>query len=106
VHLDTVVGLGTFLELEVVLRPNQTPVDGHEIAEDLMSRLGILESDLVTTAYADMLIASTAEQSASPSPPLTSPTGCHTAPALVHQQAPYQPTRSPRHLALRGSSEM
>ena len=61
VHLDTVVGLGTFLELEVVLRPDQSPFEGHEIAADLMRRLGIRESDLLATAYADMLIASTAE---------------------------------------------
>jgi len=55
VHLDTVNGLGTFLELEVMLRPDQSPAEGHDIAADLMSRLGIREADLVATAYADML---------------------------------------------------
>jgi predicted adenylyl cyclase CyaB len=55
VHLDDVNGLGTFLELEVVLRPDQSPEEGHAIAADLMSRLGIQESDLIATAYADML---------------------------------------------------
>jgi predicted adenylyl cyclase CyaB len=55
VHLDTVVGLGTFLELEVVLRPEQSSAEGHKIAVDLMRRLGIREVDLVATAYADML---------------------------------------------------
>jgi predicted adenylyl cyclase CyaB len=58
VHLDMVNGLGTFLELEVVLRPDQTPAEGHEIAAALMSRLGIREVDLVATAYADMLTES------------------------------------------------
>jgi predicted adenylyl cyclase CyaB len=61
VHLDTVVGLGTFLELEVVLRPDQSPAEGHKIAEGLMSRLGIRESDLLATAYADMLKEPAAE---------------------------------------------
>jgi len=61
VHLDTVVGLGTFLELEVVLRPDQSPAEGHEIAEDLMRRLGIREVDLIATAYADMLKEPAAE---------------------------------------------
>jgi len=68
VHLDTVVGLGTFLELEVVLRPDQSPAEGHKIAEGLMSRLGIRESDLLATAYADMLkeLAAQIEVSSSP----------------------------------------
>jgi predicted adenylyl cyclase CyaB len=55
VHLDSVVGLGDFLELEVVLRPNQSPAEGHAIAADLMRRLEIRDTDLLATAYADML---------------------------------------------------
>jgi predicted adenylyl cyclase CyaB len=74
VHLDTVNGLGTFLELEVVLRPDQSPTEGHEIAADLMSRLGIRESDLLAEAYADMLKEPAAEIEATPSPPPVPPT--------------------------------
>lgn len=55
VHLDSVTGLGTFLELEVVLRRGQAPAEGHEIAGDLMRRLGIRDADLVATSYADLL---------------------------------------------------
>ena len=58
VHLDSVVGLGDFLELEVVLRPDQSPAEGQIIAANLMRRLGIHDSDLIATAYADMLSAS------------------------------------------------
>ncbi|MEI6636301.1 MAG: class IV adenylate cyclase, partial [Planctomycetota bacterium] len=54
-HLDSVVGLGNFLELEVVLRPNQSPAEGHAIAADLLRRLEIRDTDLMATAYADML---------------------------------------------------
>jgi adenylate cyclase class IV len=58
VHLDSVAGLGDFLELEVVLRPDQSPAEGQIIAAGLMRRLGIHDSDLIATAYADMLSAS------------------------------------------------
>jgi predicted adenylyl cyclase CyaB len=58
VHLDSVAGLGDFLELEVVLRPDQSPAEGQIIAANLMRRLGIHDSDLIATAYADMLSAS------------------------------------------------
>ena len=57
-HLDSVAGLGDFLELEVVLRSDQSPAEGQIIAADLMRRLGIHDSDLIATAYADMLSAS------------------------------------------------
>ena len=55
VHLDSVDGLGEFLELEVVLRPGQTAADGEAIAAGLMERLGIREADLCSGAYADMV---------------------------------------------------
>ena len=55
VHLDSVNGLGTFLELEVVLQPNQSSAEGHDIARELMRQLEIQESDLLATAYSDML---------------------------------------------------
>ena len=66
VHVDTVKGLGTLLELEVVLRPDQASAEGLEIARDLMRRLRIEESDLLATAYADMLAEAAAGISATP----------------------------------------
>lgn len=54
VHLDTVEDLGDFLELEVVLRPNQTEEEGIVIAQELSSTLGIKEEDLIAGAYVDM----------------------------------------------------
>ncbi len=55
VHLDQVEGLGEFVELEVVLRPDQDACDGLAIAQRLMTELGILTSQFVGTAYVDML---------------------------------------------------
>jgi predicted adenylyl cyclase CyaB len=55
IHLDEVEGLGSFVELEVVLRPGEDLAYGTAIAEDLMSRLRIEENDLIGEAYVDLL---------------------------------------------------
>lgn len=55
IHLDSVEGLGDFVELEVVLRPDQSASDGADIACDLMARLGISCDQLVHEAYIDLL---------------------------------------------------
>jgi adenylate cyclase class IV len=58
IHVDEVEGLGSFVELEVVLRPEQGVGDGEVIASDLMQRLGMTDGDLEGGAYADLLAAS------------------------------------------------
>jgi adenylate cyclase class IV len=55
VHLDEVEGLGSFLELEVMLGAGQTEEQGHTIARELMSKLGVQEGDLIEGAYIDLL---------------------------------------------------
>lgn len=55
IHLDEVEGLGSFMELEVVLCANQPSEEGHRIARELMAALEIRETDLLEGAYADML---------------------------------------------------
>jgi predicted adenylyl cyclase CyaB len=55
VHLDNVSGLGSFVELEVVLKPGQSDAEGQMVARDLMAILGICEEDLLDRAYIDML---------------------------------------------------
>jgi len=55
IHLDEVDGLGQFIELEVVLLPEQNDADGQSIAEDLMQKLGITPADLIEAAYMDLI---------------------------------------------------
>jgi predicted adenylyl cyclase CyaB len=55
IHIDEVDGLGSFVELEVVLDDAETVDDGQRIAEELMIRLEIEKSDLLEGAYIDML---------------------------------------------------
>lgn len=55
IHMDEVVGLGEFIELEVVMEEGQSDMEGQAIAEDLMRKLGIQEEDLIEGAYMDMM---------------------------------------------------
>jgi predicted adenylyl cyclase CyaB len=68
IHLDDVEGLGCFLELEVVLGPDETELQGQLIASDLMKQLGICEEDLVEEAYVDLLQRKTISAPADPEP--------------------------------------
>lgn len=58
IHVDEVEGLGSFLELEVVLEEGQAVAEGEAIARGLMAELGVGEEDLVAGAYLDLLLAS------------------------------------------------
>ena len=55
VHLDVVRGLGTFVELEVVLADDEPTEHGVAEAHALMERLGIAAAQLVEAAYVDLL---------------------------------------------------
>jgi predicted adenylyl cyclase CyaB len=54
VHLDTVEGLGTFVELEWVMRSGQTVEEGRQAVAELMHQLEIADTDLVSGAYVDL----------------------------------------------------
>lgn len=56
IHIDTVKDLGHFMELEVVLAPEQTVEDGQKIASELQKKLGVQNEDLIDNAYVDMLL--------------------------------------------------
>ncbi|XP_021198892.3 uncharacterized protein LOC110382578 [Helicoverpa armigera] len=55
IHIDTVEDLGNYMELEVVLRPEQTLEEGQAIARDLQNKLGVKDEDLIECAYVDLL---------------------------------------------------
>jgi predicted adenylyl cyclase CyaB len=55
IHLDEVQALGSFLELEVVLRESQPDAEGEVIAEQLLRELGLRTDCLVSAAYIDLL---------------------------------------------------
>lgn len=56
IHIDTVEGLGDFLELEVVLDDGEPVEAGQAEAERLMRALEVAEADLIDVAYADLLL--------------------------------------------------
>jgi adenylate cyclase class IV len=66
IHLDEVMELGRFIELEVVLRPEQTEEEGVIVAERLMSELGVQQADLVAEAYVDLLARGMRKNSVEP----------------------------------------
>jgi predicted adenylyl cyclase CyaB len=69
IHLDRVEGLGDFLELEVVLRDEQSIDEGRRIADALQKELGVDAADLIDGAYIDLLAATqSACPGSSPSP--------------------------------------
>lgn len=61
IHIDRVDGLGNFLELEVVLRPDEDQAAGRAEARALMQTLGVRSIHLIDTGYADLLEGRPAE---------------------------------------------
>ncbi|HEY3319766.1 MAG TPA: class IV adenylate cyclase [Planctomycetota bacterium] len=55
VHFDEVDGLGSFIELEVVMREGQSEAEGRRIADNICAKLEIGEQDLVECAYLDLM---------------------------------------------------
>ena len=55
VHCDSVLELGFYIELEVVLQDSQSAEEGQAIAKDIMMQLEIRPEDLIDVAYLDLL---------------------------------------------------
>lgn len=68
VHVDSVAGLGDFLELEVVLRRGEGAAAGRKEALRLMARLGVRTPDLLKGAYSDLATRVPATRSCQPRP--------------------------------------
>lgn len=57
IHLDDVQGLGSFLEIEVVLSPDTTRYVGEKKVNELLAALHIEQESLVECSYCDLLEA-------------------------------------------------
>jgi adenylate cyclase, class 2 len=55
IHLDTVEGLGTFVELETVIR-DQTEADARAEHSHVLFALGLEEFEVVPISYSDLMI--------------------------------------------------
>lgn len=55
IHLDEVIGLGSFLELEAVLGPDLDDAQGRAQLHALAEKFAIAAEDLVAGSYADMI---------------------------------------------------
>ncbi len=62
VHLDRVEGLGEFVELEAVLRPDPREVEGEAEVQALLRQLGLSQVELEPRAYADLLAEAAASR--------------------------------------------
>jgi adenylate cyclase class IV len=65
VHLDDVEGLGSFVEIEVVLGDGESAQQGELVARDLLRTLQISDESLIAEAYIDLLYGRTASRSRS-----------------------------------------
>lgn len=55
IHLDEVEKLGAFIELEVVLSPDESYEAGEYEANELIGKLGINDSQLISDSYVDIM---------------------------------------------------
>jgi len=55
IHLDSVEGLGDYMELEVMMADGEACEAGKQEAYEIMARLGVQKSQLVGAAYVDLL---------------------------------------------------
>ncbi len=55
IHIDDVEHLGHFLEIEVVMEPDESPEAGQAEAAELMQKFNIKNEDLVEYAYIDLM---------------------------------------------------
>ncbi|KAI6217431.1 CYTH domain-containing protein [Aphelenchoides besseyi] len=55
IHIDNVEGLGSYMELEVCLKDDETLDYGVQLANEIREKLNVPEENLVTGAYFDAL---------------------------------------------------
>jgi adenylate cyclase class IV len=55
IHFDEVEELGTFLEVEVVLRSEQSVPEAERVADEMRQLLEVRDEELIAVAYIDLL---------------------------------------------------
>ncbi len=55
IHLDQLIGLGSFLEMEAVLAAEETSEDGERVLAEIMAKFGLSEADIVPVSNIDLL---------------------------------------------------
>lgn len=55
IHLDTVKGLGTFIEFEVLMLHGTT--QAHALLDQLVRAFNVQQADIIGEAYADLIRA-------------------------------------------------
>jgi adenylate cyclase class 2 len=66
IHLDEVDGLGTFIELEAVARPESDLTHEHALVRELREAFAITDARLLSRGYADQLEHQKSSQAAGP----------------------------------------
>ncbi len=56
IHLDEVDGLGSFVEIEVVLEEGQSEASGQQVADDIMTKLGLRSLTPEPRSYSDLML--------------------------------------------------
>lgn len=63
IHLDQVIHLGEFLELEAVVAEGVDPDHARRAAEGLLAEFGVLPTDLLPDSYGEMIISERSNRS-------------------------------------------
>jgi predicted adenylyl cyclase CyaB len=56
IHVDEVAGLGNFLELEVVMQPNQSNAEGEAITKTILQKLQLDKEPLIKVPYLTLIM--------------------------------------------------
>lgn len=59
IHLDTVEGLGTFVEIEVLIRDQQEQANSKGLMDELIALLAIDQAEVCALGYRELLLNST-----------------------------------------------
>jgi adenylate cyclase class IV len=68
IHIDSVMGLGDFIEFEAVLDADHDDADGVRKLEQLIAAFGIADPDHLSVSYLDLALAKVSPPAGGPTP--------------------------------------